>query len=470
MLRWRKRIRKMTYLMTDIAVIMLALILNNLFYTHVLKRILSLSSLETIGMLSLTLFFVITLYVAFQVYESTIEHNGLIVGSTLLRMVIVYLVSSLLLGAALFYMHVNMSRLYIGTLFIAIILVTILDRVFLKLFLYKDSEKSEAVRNILVVGQSRRGMDYIKEIKKHNYLNFNLLGYVSIKKPGNYEDLDHIGTLDELPEIMKQYVIDEIAVARPLSYDERLREMLNECQDMGITITMILDTQNTDTAKAHVAMVGSLPVLKFHTVSLNESQIFAKRMLDVVGAMVGMVFFGIAFLIVGPIIKLETPGPVIFKQDRVGKNGRVFKVWKFRSMGVNAEEQKTSLLVNNEMSGHMFKMTNDPRITKIGAFIRKTSIDELPQFYNVLKGDMSLVGTRPPTVNEVKEYERHHRKRISITPGITGNWQVSGRSDIEDFEEVVRLDSEYIENWSLWSDIHILFKTVWVVVAGRGSK
>ncbi len=271
-------------------------------------------------------------------------------------------------------------------------------------------------------------------------------------------------------DIVTDYVIDEIAVARPLSYDSRLEEVLKQCQSMGVTVTMLLDVKCEETSKAHVAMIGHIPVLKFHTVSLNESQIFAKRILDVVGACAGMVIFGFAFLIVGPLIKLETPGPVIFKQDRVGKNGRVFKVWKFRSMGVDAESRKAALMTNNEMTGHMFKMTNDPRITKIGDFIRKTSIDELPQFYNVLKGDMSLVGTRPPTVNEVKDYEQHHRRRISITPGITGNWQVSGRSDIEDFEEVVRLDSEYIEHWSVWSDIRILFKTVWVVIAGRGSK
>ncbi len=160
---------------------------------------------------------------------------------------------------------------------------------------------------------------------------------------------------------------------------------------------------------------------------------------------------------------METPGPVIFKQNRVGKNGRIFEVWKFRSMGVNAEAEKAALMANNEMSGHMFKMSNDPRVTRIGAFIRKTSIDELPQFYNVLRGDMSLVGTRPPTVNEVKEYELHHHKRISITPGITGNWQVSGRSDIEDFEEVVKLDEEYIRDWTIWKDFWILFKTVLVV-------
>ena len=284
-----------------------------------------------------------------------------------------------------------------------------------------------------------------------------------VKKPSTYAEVPHLGGLDDLFSLAKEYVIDEIAVARPLTYDSRLKAILNQCQEMGITITMLLDLQNTETSKAHVAMVGNIPVLKFHTVSLNENQLFAKRILDVVGSLVGMVLFGIAFILFAPIIKLETPGPVIFKQKRVGKNGRVFEIWKFRTMGINAEAQKEALLACNEMSGHMFKMTNDPRITRVGAFLRKTSIDELPQFYNVLRGDMSLVGTRPPTVNEVKEYELHHLKRISILPGITGNWQVSGRSEIEDFEEVVKLDAEYISDWTIWLDIKILIKKTIVI-------
>ncbi len=180
--------------------------------------------------------------------------------------------------------------------------------------------------------------------------------------------------------------------------------------------------------------------------------------------------FGIAFILFAPVIMLETPGPAIFKQMRVGKNGRTFEIWKFRSMGVDAEAKKEALLARNEMSDHMFKVTDDPRVTRVGAFLRKTSIDELPQFYNVLRGDMSLVGTRPPTVQEVQNYELRYRKRISITPGITGMWQISGRSDITDFEEVVRLDSEYITNWTVWMDLKILCKTVLVVLKKRGSK
>ena len=192
--------------------------------------------------------------------------------------------------------------------------------------------------------------------------------------------------------------------------------------------------------------------------------------MDIIGGFVGLVLTGIITLFLAPAIKLDSPGPVFFSQTRIGKNGRRFKIYKFRSMYIDAEERLKDLQDQNEMSGLMFKMENDPRITKVGAFIRKTSLDEFPQFLNVLKGDMSLVGTRPPTESEFEQYNEHYRRRLSMTPGLTGLWQISGRSDIQDFDEVVKLDLQYIDNWSLTEDIRILLKTVYVVLFGKGAK
>ncbi len=169
-------------------------------------------------------------------------------------------------------------------------------------------------------------------------------------------------------------------------------------------------------------------------------------------------------------IKLDSKGPVLFSQIRIGRNGRRFKIYKFRSMYIDAEERKKELEKENEIKGLMFKIENDPRVTKVGAFLRKTSIDELPQFYNVFKGDMSLVGTRPPTADEFEKYNQYYRRRISMTPGLTGMWQVSGRSDIEDFDDVVKYDLMYIDNWTLRLDIKILFQTIGVVLFGKGAK
>ena len=201
----------------------------------------------------------------------------------------------------------------------------------------------------------------------------------------------------------------------------------------------------------------------------STRQLFIKRLIDIVGSLIGLLFTGIAFIIFAPVIKIQSPGPVFYSQTRIGKNGRRFKFYKFRTMVVGADQMKKDLMEQNEMDGLMFKMENDPRIFGIGKFMRKYSIDELPQFWNVLKGEMSLVGTRPPTEEEFEQYELHHKARLGIKPGLTGMWQVSGRSDIKNFEEIVALDTQYISNWSLGVDIRILFRTVLVVLTGKGS-
>ena len=231
-----------------------------------------------------------------------------------------------------------------------------------------------------------------------------------------------------------------------------------------------------------VEKVGVYTVL---TTSINYASVFQlalKRMMDIAGGLVGCILTGLIFLVVGPMIYIASPGPIFFSQERVGKNGRKFKIYKFRSMYMDAEERKAELMDKNKLGdGKMFKMDFDPRVignkvlpdgthkTGIGDFIRRTSLDEFPQFFNVLKGDMSIVGTRPPLISETNLYELHHRVRLAIKPGITGMWQVSGRSDITNFEEVVRLDKEYISNWNIGLDIKILLKTVLVVFKRDGS-
>jgi exopolysaccharide biosynthesis polyprenyl glycosylphosphotransferase len=339
--------------------------------------------------------------------------------------------------------------------------------------LYKNSKKCRSnVRRIVLIGHSNAGEQYCKEMNKYNCINIHIIGYVHIKKINNYNNIPYLGSLKNMKEIIYTNAIDELVVTRPICYDPLLKNSLSFCENMGLIVTMILDLEckYSQIKKAQVAMVGTLPVLKFHIVSLNESELFIKRVMDIIGALIGMIFFLIALVVITPLIKLESSGPVLFKQKRVGKNGRIFNMFKFRSMVYNAEELKCTLLNDNELSGNMFKINNDPRITKVGNFIRKTSIDELPQFWNVLKGDMSLVGTRPPTIDEFNNYSIHHYKRLAIPPGITGNWQVNGRNNITDFEQVVMLDTEYINNWSILKDIKIIFKTIVVVFMRRGSQ
>lgn len=277
--------------------------------------------------------------------------------------------------------------------------------------------------------------------------------------------------------------LDEIYIDIPYDSGTSLLPYLAELESMGVTIHLnvpliekLHDRENRaeSTWYPHpsksVSEYGDITMITLKATQRSFSDTVIKRCMDIAGSLVGLVISIPIIAITAIPLKLESPGPLFFKQKRVGLNGRVFEIYKLRSMYADAEERKKELMAKNEMNGLMFKMTDDPRITKVGKFIRKTSIDELPQFFNVLKGDMSLVGTRPPTLDEYNQYESHHKRRLSMKPGITGMWQVSGRSDIEDFEEVVKLDVAYIDNWTIWLDIKILFKTVLVVFAHRGAK
>jgi len=277
--------------------------------------------------------------------------------------------------------------------------------------------------------------------------------------------------------------IDEVIVV-PAETTPFPQKLVNELQETGVTIHLNLARiSNEPEKKQIVEKVGGYTVL---TTSINYAsarQLFLKRMMDIAAGIVGCILTGVIFIFVAPVIYIQSPGPIFFSQERVGKNGKKFKLYKFRSMYLDAETRKEELLKENKMAdGKMFKMDFDPRVigNKIlpdgrkkkgfGQFLRDSSLDEFPQFFNVLKGEMSLVGTRPPLPGEVSEYELHHRARLAIKPGITGMWQVSGRSDITDFEEVVRLDKKYISEWNIWLDIKILFKTVWVVLFRKGAE
>ena len=251
----------------------------------------------------------------------------------------------------------------------------------------------------------------------------------------------------------------------------------------GVTVhQMLARIISVPGKKQFVEKVGNYAVLTTSMNYASSAQLFAKRLIDIIGSVIGCLFTCVIFIFVAPVIYINSPGPIIFAQERVGKNGKPFKMYKFRSMYMDAEERKSEFMKDNKMGdGKMFKLDFDPRVignkilpdgTKkkgIGDFIRRTSLDEFPQFFNVLKGDMSIVGTRPPLLSETSLYELHHRARLAIKPGITGLWQVSGRSDIIDFEEVVRLDTEYIRNWNLGLDLKILIKTVPVVFRRDGS-
>lgn len=251
---------------------------------------------------------------------------------------------------------------------------------------------------------------------------------------------------------------------------KKIEHLIEAFSEMGIDSLITIDSFAIETLETKLEDFGTTNVIRLSPRLFTDGELLLKRLMDIAGALVGCFICILFGIIVAPLIFLEDPGPIIFKQKRVGRNGKYFYIYKFRSMYQDAEAKLQTLKDQNEMQGFMFKMKNDPRITKIGKILRKTSIDELPQFFNVLEGSMSLIGTRPPTVNEYQQYSAHHKRRISIKPGITGLWQVSGRSEITDFEEIVRLDCFYIDHWSITGDIKILLKTFAAVFTGKGSE
>ena len=383
---------------------------------------------------------------------------------------------SAVLILALFVMHrsADLSRLVFGYQIVINTVVMYAARVIFKQYMVKVYRNSRHSNRLLVVTSSDQAENVLENLKEYNEWNRTIAGLV-------LTDAAQVSEINEIPvvahsedflnyvirnDVDEVFIIDDKMMRTPLM-DEWVREL----EQMGIIVDVNIDAFDLSiSGKKTLNRVGKYAVVSFARNLFSTRQMIAKRALDIVGSLVGMVILGIATIFVAPAIKLDSPGPVFFGQTRVGKNGRKFTFYKFRSMYKDAEARKKELMASNEVKGLMFKMEDDPRITKVGKFIRKTSIDELPQFWNVLRGDMSLVGTRPPTVDEFEHYEAKHKCRLSMTPGLTGLWQISGRSDIRDFDEVVRLDMQYIDNWSILKDIKILILTVKVVLTGRGSR
>lgn len=324
---------------------------------------------------------------------------------------------------------------------------------------------------LLVISDLKRAAFCIQRLKDKKYQSFKVAGLIVFDKKitkSSIESVPIVADKDEIFEYARSHVVDEVLLDIQVP-EETQKLLVQNFLEMGVTVHIHLDFSEHDLPNSSVEQLGECTVL---TTSINTAtafQVVMKRGMDILGGLVGIAITGVLFLIFAPMIYIQSPGPVFFSQIRVGKNGRKFRIYKFRSMYMDAEERKKELMEQNKMNGLMFKMDDDPRVIPIGKFIRKYSIDEFPQFWNVLKGDMSLVGTRPPTVDEYEQYDPHHKVRLSIKPGLTGMWQVSGRSDITDFEEVVRLDDQYIREWSIRLDIKILFLTVGAVLGSRGS-
>ncbi len=356
--------------------------------------------------------------------------------------------------------------LYVLTIIINVILMLIVREV-IKLYLTKKYRNKKRLLVITTSDRADRIVDKYSSID--NWAN-RLYGIAVIDKDmkgDNINGVPVVANVHDMMTYMKNEIVDEVYISIRQDKAEELSAVVMQLEDMGIIVHIKLET--LDAYKDYdmkLEKMGKTPVVTFANRFYDYRKLAIKRIIDIIGSIVGLVIMFITMIFIAPAIKIESPGPVFFKQKRVGRNGRYFYIYKFRSMYMDAEERKKELMAKNEMSGLMFKMKDDPRITKVGKFIRKTSIDELPQFINVFKGDMSIVGTRPPTVNEFKQYEGHHKRRLSMKPGITGMWQAYGRKTITDFEDIVSMDLDYIDNWSIMLDVKIILRTFIAVFQG----
>lgn len=369
----------------------------------------------------------------------------------------------------------DLSRLVLGYFIIINVVLTFCFRTIFKQYMTKIYKASKYSSRLLIVTTSNQIETIIENLVEYNEWNRILVGVILTDKSQIGEavcGLPVVANVESLLDYVVRHDVDEVFINdSTVVREDTLQQWITELESMGVIVDLNIDIFNIPSnGKKTLNRVGKYAVVTFARNIFSTRQIVAKRMLDIAGSFVGMVILVIATVFVAPAIKLNSPGPVFFGQTRVGKNGRKFTFYKFRSMYQDAEQRKKELMKKNEVKGLMFKMEDDPRITKVGKFLRNTSIDELPQFWNVLRGDMSLVGTRPPTVDEFEHYEVKHKCRLSMTPGLTGLWQISGRSNIKDFDEVVKLDMQYIDNWSILKDIKILILTVWVVLTRKGSR
>ncbi len=369
----------------------------------------------------------------------------------------------------------DFSRLVFVYFFIYNILLTYTGHLLLKQYFTQIYRKSSGSDKMFIITTSDSAHQVLEKLTASPEWSFEVTGIALLDQdkedePVFINEIPVVAGHRDLYEQLKTKVIDEVFIHLPDYSKTQIEELIIRFESMGITVHVNIDYFNNVIAHKTTESFAGFTVLSYEASTFDYRRLFIKRIIDIIGSIIGLAITGVLTPFIAIAIKLDSPGPVFFSQKRVGKNGRYFRLYKFRSMYIDAEERKKELMEQNEMEGPMFKVENDPRVTRVGAFLRKTSLDELPQFFNILIGNMSLVGTRPPTVDEFKQYDLYYRRRLSIKPGLTGLWQVSGRSDITNFREVLKLDLEYIDNWSLTSDIRILLMTLWVVVMKKGAR
>ncbi|MGE0616438.1 MAG: sugar transferase [Bacteriovoracia bacterium] len=413
------------------------------------------------------------LYPAFGFYQSLRLKR---ISDIILMVMKAALAEVAILGSLIFILQAKTTSRYFFVLFLGLNYAFILvERLSARIALSSVRRRGYNYRRVLIAGtgvNARRVIESLHRNRHWGYLPSGLLREQSSplpEGPGSLDGVPVVGTVADLEKLIHEIAVDEVYFALDRIDSDEVSRQVTLCETLGIPARFSLALFDLPASKVTFSTLDHLPIVTFYRNLMTPFEALIKRSTDIFISIIGLLITGAVLPWIAWRIRRESPGSVIFKQVRVGENGRRFKCYKFRTMYLDAEARKHELAGKNQMQGPIFKIDNDPRITPFGAFLRRTSLDELPQFFNILRGDMSVVGTRPPTPDEVSRYETHFRRRLSIRPGLTGLWQVSGRNQITRFEDILALDLQYIDRWSIWLDFQIIARTIWVTLFGRGA-
>jgi exopolysaccharide biosynthesis polyprenyl glycosylphosphotransferase len=388
------------------------------------------------------------------------------------------LLAFLLVLASIFLLKlVYVSRTFIAIFFLCFLVLGTFFRHIVSLKFRGGVREGLHHKNLVVVGNGSNALEFISAVNANSDTGFSIRGFFlssDNETPDEIETLiksgvELLGSVYDIPSFLEREVVDAVVITEDPSKVKNLEELFISCEELGVELLMSLRVLPHINTPIYFEKLDDIPLLHFAMTPKASIALFLKRLIDILGSFFGLLTLSPLLCFVAVLIKLTSEGPVFFVQERMGLRGRRFKLYKFRTMVKDAEKKLEEIKHLNEVDGPVFKIEKDPRLTPIGGFLRKTSIDELPQLWNVLKGEMSLVGPRPPIPSEVEKYERWQRRRLSMRPGLTCLWQISGRSEL-DFDTWMKLDLKYIDNWSLTLDFIILLKTIPAVLSGRGAK
>jgi exopolysaccharide biosynthesis polyprenyl glycosylphosphotransferase len=378
----------------------------------------------------------------------------------------------LLIGLTYFLKVQDISRSFMVVFGLTSFILISSVRLILRTSLQRHGHAKYILKNVLIVGTGEKAQDFARLIDRHRKWGFHLLGLVAENRVGNYSDrageYKVIGNLGDLEWICKNNVVDEVIFVVPGKILTEMEDLFLLCEELGVNARLAIGIFPHLIARATLDEFSNVPLLTFTTRPTDWAALTIKRAVDFLIAWTALIFAMPLWVLIGVMIKIDSRGPILFCQERCGLNGRRFTMYKFRSMTSDAEVRMHEVASLNELKGPVFKMRNDPRITRFGKLLRKTSFDEVPQLLNVIKGDMSIVGPRPALPSEIEKYERWQRRRLSMKPGLTCIWVIRGRNAVP-FDEWMKLDLEYIDNWSLWLDLQLMIKTFPALLSGRGA-